>query len=213
LFTGYTNSQIQSGIAKGLNLDTIQDSQISGSIGFDTNNPNRVLNYNTWYATFNFGTGSVEIKNRFNNNTTMVIPSFGSRTNQVKNECFDIKSSGITLYQEVVNNKSIQNGSVRTFWTAPNYGYFELPSITKPKYNEYLKEIYSGKTNQEPFKLGQKYTNIEEIFGTFKKDIMDSFETEFLNFSKSYFNLSLTEISTTKTSNINFQGLMTSLLF
>ena len=213
LFTGYTDSQIQLGINKGLNLDTIQKSQISAPLGFDRNNPNRVLNYNTWYSTFNFGTGSVEIKDRFKNNTTMIIPSFGSLTNQVKSECFNVTATGMTLTQEVVNNKAVQDGSVRTFWTAPNYGYFELPSITKPRYDEYLKEIYTGKTGQDAFKLGQTYTKIEEVFGTFKKEIMDSFETEFLNFSKSYFNLTLTDIGEGRTTNTNFQSLITSLLF
>ena len=104
LFTGYTDSQIQAGINKGLNLDSIEDSQISGPLGFDNNNNNRVLNLSTWYATFNFGNGSVEIKNRFKNNTTMVIPSFGSLTNQVENECFTLQSTGLTHTQEIFNN-------------------------------------------------------------------------------------------------------------
>ena len=213
LFTGYTNSQIQSGISKGLNLDSIQQSQISLPLGFDTANPNRVLNISTWYATFNFGSSSVQIKDRFKNNTTMVIPSFGSLVNQVKDECFIIQATGTTITQEVFNNKAIQNGSVRTFWTAPNYGYFELQSIKKPEYNEYLKEIYNNKTNQDAFKLGQTYSKIEDIFGTFKKDILDSFESEFLNFSKSYLDLTHDDVANTSDSNKNFQALITNLLF
>ena len=213
LFTGYTDSQIQVGIDKGLNLDSIENSQISGPLGFDNNNNNRVLNLSTWYATFNFGAGSVEIKNRFKNNTTMVIPSFGSLTNQVKNECFTLQPTGLTLTQEVFNNKAVENGAVRTFWTAPNYGYFELQSIVKPKYNEYFKEIYTGKTNQDAFKLGQTYSKIEDVFGTFKKEILDTFETEFLNFSKSYRDLTQDDLINTADTNKNFQALMTSLLF
>ena len=213
LFTEYTDSQIQVGIDRGLNLDSIENSQISGPLGFDNNNNNRVLNLSTWYATFNFGTNSVEIKNRFKNNTTMVIPSFGSLTNQVVNECFTIQPTGLTLTQEVFNNKAIENGAVRTFWTAPNYGYFELQSIVKPEYNEYLKEIYTGKTNQDAFRLGQTYSKIEDIFGTFKKEILDTFETEFLNFSKSYLDLTQEDVSNTVDTNKNFQSLMTSLLF
>ena len=143
----------------------------------------------------------------------MVIPSFGSLTNQVENECFTLQSTGLTLTQEVFNNKAIENGAVRTFWTAPNYGYFELQSIVKPKYNEYFKEIYTGKTNQDAFKLGQTYSKIEDIFGTFKKEILDTFETEFLNFSKSYRDLTHEDVINTSDTNKNFQELMTSLLF
>lgn len=209
LFTGYTDSQIQLGIDRGLNLDTIQQSEIKVPLGFDNNNPNRSLNYSTWYATFNFNEANLGLKT---NKVTLIFPSFGSLTNQVRNECFRVNATGLTLSQEVLNNKAVQDGSVRTFWTAPNYGYFELPSITKPKYNEYLKEIYVGKSQQDAFKLGQTYTKIEEIFGTFKKEILDSFETEFLNFSKSQFNLSITEISENPLIT-NFQSLMSSLLF
>jgi len=212
LFTGYTNSQIQSGISKGLNLDSIQQSQISYPIGFDNNNPNRVLNINTWYSTFNFGNNSPQIKNKFNGNTTMVIPSFGSNVNQIKAECFQNNATGDTMTQEVFNNKAVQNGAVRTFWVAPNYGYFELQSIKKPSYDEYLKQIYTGSTIQEPFLLSQKYTKIEDVFGTFKKDILDSFETEFLNFSKSNLNLTLEDLYD-KTIVKNFQELMTGILF
>lgn len=211
LFTGYTDSEIQLGVARGLNLDTIQLSQINRPQGFDPNNPNRILKLNTWYVTFDFGNTSPEIKNRFNGYNTMIIPSFGSQTNQIVNECF---SNSLTLSQEVLGNKAINDGSVRTFWSAPNYGYFELPSITKPKYDEYFKEIYTGTSRQDAFKLGQTYTKIEDVFGTFKKEILDLFETEFLNFSKSYFTLTDNDYDVIgESKNENFQGLMTSLLF
>ena len=213
LFTGYTDSQIQLAISKGLNLGNIPNSQIRLPLGFDKKNPNRTLNVNTWYSTFNFGSGSAEIRDRFNRKTTMIIPSFGSLKNQVQNECFQVTNTGLTITQEVFNNTAVQNGAVRTFWTAPNYGYFELQSITKPKYDEYLKEIYFDKSQQDSFKLGKTYTKIEDVFGTFKKEIMDSFETEFLNFSKSYLNLTKEDVSGTSDGNKNFQSLITSLLF
>jgi len=214
LFTGYTDQQIDNAVTNnGLNLSTIQQSQIKLPVGFDNNNPTRLLNFNTWYVTIDFGVASPEMKRRFQNNTTMVVPSFGSLTNQVLGECFKNTATGVTLTQEVSNNKAVQDGSIRTFWNAPNYGYFELPSIKKPKYNEYVKLVYNSKSQQNAFKLSQQYSSIEDVFGTFKKEILDSFETEFLNFSKSYFTLSQDDIGKTTESNKNFQALMTNMLF
>ena len=214
LLTGYTNQDIQTAIDKGLNVSPIQKSQISLPFGFDTSRPNRALNFQTWYSTVDFGTGSpILMSSRFQNRTTLVIPSFGSIYNQVNDECFRAEPTGKTLTQEVFNNKAIQDGAVRTFWSAPNYGYFELPSITQPSYNEYFKEISPSTKLQDDFRLGRQYSKIEDIFGVFKKDILDSFENEFLNFSKSYYSLSQSDIGSNADVNINFQALMTSLLF
>jgi hypothetical protein len=206
LFSGYTNQAIQSAIDDNLNVGPIPDSSISLPFGFDLQNPTRTLNYNSWFSTYDTKT-SPKFKT-IQNNKTLVMPSFGSVYNQVTNECF----IGGQIEVEVSGNTSVYDGSVKMFWSAPNYGYFELSSITKPAYNEYFKEIYSGVTAQEPFKLGQKYSKIEDMFGVFKTQILDSFETEFLNFSKSFNDISGNDLKENTYVNRNFQALMTNIL-
>jgi hypothetical protein len=64
------------------------------------------------------------------------------------------------------------DGSVRTFWVAPNYGYFNGSDVTKPTFSEYLKQIYPDKLQQENFSLNgdsKNYTDISEMFSVFEK--------------------------------------------
>ena len=212
LLTGYTNTDIQNAVTEGLNVGPISDSSIALQNGFDTNNPNRSLNMNVWFSSFDTK-NSTKFK-PFQQLKTILIPSFGTKYNQIRSECFTQSTTGntLSLTQEVFNNSAVYNGSARTFWTAPNYGYFELQSINKPRYDEYFKEIYSGATKQTSVKFGQTYTKIEDVFGTFKKDILDSFENEFLNFTKSYNDLSAEQISGSTFINRNFQSIMGEML-
>jgi len=212
LLTGYTNTDIQNAVTEGLNVGPISDSSIALQNGFDTNNPNRSLNMNVWFSSFDTK-NSTKFK-PFQQLKTILIPSFGTKYNQIRSECFTQSTTGntLSLTQEVFNNSAVYNGSARTFWTAPNYGYFELQSINKPRYDEYFKEIYSGATKQTSVRFGQTYTKIEDVFGTFKKDILDSFENEFLNFTKSYNDLSAEQISGSTFINRNFQSIMGEML-
>ena len=43
------------------------------------------------------------------------------------------------------------NGSVRMFWVAPNYGYFDINKVVKPTPIKYLKQVFNitGDTKQE----------------------------------------------------------------
>jgi hypothetical protein len=206
LLTSYDNTNIQKAIDEGLVVGTIKNSSIQYAPGFDTKAPNRLLNYNSWFSAFNTE-NSPKFKPSLNQKT-LVFPSFGSEYNQVNQECF----LNNTLQIEVTGNTSLYNGSARMFWAAPNYGYFELSSITKPAYNEYFKEVYSNTQAQEPFKLGQKYSNIEDMFGVFKTEILDAFETEFLNFSRSFNDISSEGITEGTFINRNFQSLLTNAL-
>jgi hypothetical protein len=206
LLTSYDSSNIQSAIDDGLVIGTIPNASIQQDVLFDTKNPTRTLNYNSWFTTFNTG-NSPKFKESLNQKT-LVLPSFGTEYNQVKQECF----IGNTLQLEVSGNTSLYNGSARMFWSAPNYGYFELSSVTKPNYNEYFKEVYSNNNAQEPFKFGQTYSKIEDMFGVFKTEILDAFENEFLNFSKSFNDISSENITDNTFVNRNFQSLLTNAL-
>ena len=162
LFTTYTNTEFQSAVTEGLNVGNIQKSSIELPLGFDNSQPGRVLNFRTWYVSFDSKNSS-----KFNpstQNQTIIIPSFGSNYNQVSEECFKETPTGRTLTQEVFNNTAIYDAVARPFWASPNYGYFELPSIVQPNYDEYFKEINPNLPNKNPFELQNEYSNIEEIF-------------------------------------------------
>jgi hypothetical protein len=206
LFTTYSDSEINQAVSEGLNVGNIPSSSIELPVGFDPNDVNRVLSLKTWYTSFDSKNSPKFIPTL--QNQTVIIPSFGNNVNQTEFECFFQSPTGETLTQEVLNNKAVYDGSLRPFWSAPNYGYFELPSITKPNYDEYFKYIIPSTSNSEPFELSSKYSSIEEIFGVFKKEILDEFETEFLNFSVSNKDVTLDTLSLSSSVNRNFQLLI-----
>jgi hypothetical protein len=210
LFSTYSNSEFQTAVNEGLNVGNIQPSSIKTSIGFDPQQPNRLLNLTTWYTSFDTKNSAKFNPNQ--QNQTLVIPSFGSNVNQVRSECFVEGATGLTLTQEVFNNRAVFDGSVRSFWQAPNYGYFELPSITQPRYDQYIKEVRPQTENRQGFELGEVYSTIEELFGVFKTEILDEFEQEFLKFSISAKNVEVTEISSDNLVNKNFQSLIQELM-
>jgi hypothetical protein len=169
--TPYSDQSIQDSFLKGLSINYSQDSVIDLAEGFDDENPQRDLRIITWSVL-------VDDKNRTNQ---FIIPSQGSTFNQTKVECFENGK----IKKEVNNNKSMFNGSVRMFWAAPHYGYFDLDNLLKPSPEEYLKTIFINQEEQNHFTLNSKpiYTKISEIFSVFEKEILDKFEEEFLNFS------------------------------
>jgi hypothetical protein len=169
-----TNSlDIQNALQKALNEKKI--------IVFNTNQSNiqsTNINLITW-------TVLIKVSNSQGEEAYTICPSFGTTTNQIQKECFANNSNIISLS----NNPSIHNGSVRLFWGAPNYGYFNTIPIRKPSYNEYLKKVYSDKKEQVSFELFNnltidvKYSNIEEIFSVFDTEELNNFEIEFLKFA------------------------------
>lgn len=205
IFSGYTSTDFEIAIQSGFTLNYVNDAIISEGEGFDPNSPNRDLRIFSW---------TVHI-NSFDGVSSFIIPSQGSIINQTYNECFENDKLKI----EVFGNQSVYDGSVRTFWTAPNYGYFNSSKVVKPLPMDYLKEIFSGQTQQENFSLNgdqTKYSKISEIFSVFEKEVLDLFETEFLDFCKSKYDFSYKNVTNndSETSKIfkNFQLLMTELL-
>jgi len=174
---GYSQSEVQTLIDdKKLVLSSNLGSKIIKTPGFDSNDPGRTLALSTW---------SVLSKSE-NTDSYYILPSFGSTLNQVNNECF--KNNNLKI--EVASNPSVYNGSVRFFWGAPNYGYFDTTKITKADPDSYMKEIFPDKSIQQNFSLNgdkTKYTKISEIFTTFETNLLDYFEDEFLNFSRSIY--------------------------
>lgn len=185
IFTGYTNSGIQEGIKSGVTLNYVPSAFIDLKEGFDVNQPTRDLRVIPW---------SVSVLSR-DGNSSYVMPSQGSFINQSKNECFDDTDK---LKFEVTGNTAMYDGSVRLFWAAPNYGYFDTSKVVKPTPLQYMKKVFSLEQSQENFSIrgiNSDYTDIDEIFSVFEKDILDKFEVEFLNFSKSIYDYDGSETS------------------
>ena len=190
LYSGYTNTEIQTSINGGMKVFNFTDSNI--------NPTSSVLTALAGLPKSTIQTWSVVLPDNVidsftysgtcspNQNTTsskyFIVPSFGSPINQVNTECLQ---NNVQICP-FVNNPSIYNGSVRLLWAAPNYGYFNNDEIAKPNPDAYINKIDTGNVKQSAFKLliDNEYSNIEEIFSVFDKSILDKFEQEFLNFCK-----------------------------
>lgn len=192
LYDQYTDSEIQSSINNGLKIYNFEQSNITA------NQSGKTLNLQTYSVLLenkNFGS---DVNCNPTNNTKgveyFVVPSFGGIYNQTKIACIDNVTTTNNTKVDLTYNSSVYNGSVRTLWSAPNYGYFDNNQIKYPAPDSYLNFINSGDT-QSPMSLlyEDKYSKIEEIFSVFEKKIMDSFEQEFLNFCKP-----ITDISESK---------------
>ena len=179
LYSGYTSSDIQKGITSGLTLNYVDSAIINKSNNLlnSTVAAPRDLMVIPW---------TIHVKT-LDDKSFFLMPSEGSILNQTENECF--KPDG-TQSIEITGNTAVYDGSVRSFWAAPNYGYFDINKLVKPSPSQYLKEIFSGQSGQENFSIngkGDQYSEIEEMFSVFEKEVLDMFETEFLNYSKSIY--------------------------
>lgn len=207
LFSAYTDSEIQSKIYSndGFTLTTLFDSCIYKSAGYDTTNPLDTLSFNTWSCTLIDKDNQVEY----------VLPSFGSNINQLNYDCFNENGKMIIPLK---SNYSVYNGSVRSFWGLPHYGYFNNSEIDIPTPYEYMKIILSGSQYQEAFSLrgsrnyteySNGYTTIEEIFSVFNKNMLDIMENQFLLFSKSMYSYTQEQIDNTLVPNIKLDNFVT----
>ena len=177
-YVGYNDSDIQDAFLSGLTINYVPEAIINLPEGFDPNSPKRDLRVIPW---------SVYV-NTFDKQFSYIFPSQGSIINQTLDECFSGSGINTKLVYEVTGNTAMYDGSVRLFWTAPNYGYFDTTKLVKSTPSQYLKQVFSGKSDQENFSINgvaSGYTEISEMFSVFEKSVLDLFETEFLNFSKS----------------------------
>jgi hypothetical protein len=199
----YQNSNLQGLIdTGGMILTNSQNTKILLGSGFDPNDPLRTLKLTPW-----------TVLAKKSESEYYVLPSFGSNYSQLSKEIF--KDGQIKF--DVIDNKSLYNGSVRLFWAAPNYGFFDNEKVIKSSPDSYFKEIFSGQSTQQNFLIDgdiTKYTKISEIFTTLEKGVLDLFEEEFLNFSRSIYDYKQTIPPTLSTEtetekiNKNFQQLM-----
>jgi len=145
--------------------------------GFDPNNNTRSMRVSPW---------SVIVSSSTQPDLYYVLPSFGSNINQAKEEAF---KNG-TMKVELSNNPAMFNGTVRLFWNVSQYGWFDNSKLKKNNPETYLKKILNEQKDQQNFLItgdDTEYTSIEELFTTFDISVLDNFESEFLNFSRSLY--------------------------
>jgi hypothetical protein len=194
LMTGYTNSDV-SAVTKNIVQVRDIDVNTNGGVNIKTFTVTMETNQNAAFSTTN-------------HNKILVFPSFGATETDYEN----LLNSGVVTSTDIYTGQSTFNGSVRMFLDDPTFGYFNTKNIVKPSYDEYLKTITVTKNEQSQVNLGLTYSKIEDIFGVFTKDILDGFETEFLNFSKRKDDFTITDSSITSDYG-NFQTMFSNMMF
>ena len=175
---GIGSSQIQTYLnTEKLLMFNTTNSTIFEAPGFDPNSNLRSMRISPW---------SVLVRDTENPEEYYVVPSFGSNLNQAKEEVFKNGS----MNTELSNNPAMFNGTVRMFWNAPQYGWFDNSKLVKNNPETYLKQILNEQKDQQNFLISGKqtdYTNFEELFTTFNTSLLDELERHFLNFSRSLY--------------------------
>jgi hypothetical protein len=193
LYTDYSSEEIQKSINCGLKMYNFPTSNIVNAKQGDKN-----LRLNTWSillpSSDMIDCSDCDPVNNTASVNYYVIPSFGTKLNQTNDECISNQTTIPSTTVDLTFNPSVYNGSVRSLWSASNYGYFDSNQIAYPQPDSYLCKINTDDT-QSPFTLltEDNYSKIEEIFSVFDKSILNSFEEEFLNWCKPVTNLSTGE--------------------
>jgi hypothetical protein len=175
---GIGSAQVQNYLnsEKILMLNT-NNSTIFEVAGFDPNDSNRTMRVSPW---------SILTRSEQNPEEYFIVPSFGSNMNQAKEEAF---KNG-TMKVELTGNTAMYNGTVRLFWNSPQFGWFDNSKLIKNNPETYFKQILNEQKDQQNFLISgnlSDYTNFEELFTTFNVELLDQFETHFLNFSRSLY--------------------------
>ena len=183
LYSVYSDEQIQNSINLGMKVFDFTKSNIKGKQN------NKTFTMKTWSVLVPkqrvTTPSSCDVDNT-KGSEYYVIPSFGTQANQTEQACFTGETTNLETVVDVTSNPSVFNGTIRCLWSAPNYGYFDNNQIKYPEPDSYLNFIDPNNSNQNPMSLLNidGYSKIEEIFSVFEKRILDSFEEEFLKFSK-----------------------------
>lgn len=181
LFTGYTTSDFLTAYSENkLRIGVNGQSTKVLNFGFDTANINRSLIKQNYYQYREF---SAATSVNQGNTSILLYPSMGGIP--IDQSIFECVNDTNNLKTELLNNKSLYNGSVRSLWGTSHFGYFDNTLIKKPLPTQYLKNIDTESEEQYPFDMGSTqsfYSNIDEIFNIFTVEMLDKFEEKFLGF-------------------------------
>ena len=181
LFTGYTTSDFLTAYTENkLRIGINGQSTKFLDFGFDTANLNRSLIKQNYYQYREF---SAATSVNQGDTSILLYPSMGGIP--IDQSIFECVNDTNNLKMELLNNKSLYNGSVRSLWGTSHFGYFDNSLIKKPLPTQYLKNIDTESEEQYPFDIGSTqsfYSNIDEIFNIFTVEMLDKFEEKFLGF-------------------------------
>ena len=181
LFTGYTTSDFLTAYTENkLRIGVNGQSTNFLNFGFDTANLNRSLIKQNYYQYREF---SAATSVNQGNTSILLYPSMGGIP--IDQSIFECVNDTNNLKMEILNNKSLYNGSVRSLWGTSHFGYFDNSLIKKPLPTQYLKNMSESSSKQYPFDLETTqsyYSNIDEIFNIFTVEMLDKFEEKFLGF-------------------------------
>jgi len=179
LFSGYTQDAFfKTYTDNGFRIGKNNLSKTFFNFGFDPNNPNRSLLKTNYYQYLDS-----ENNSDFKSKLYFIFPSMGGIP--FDQSIYETTDSTNKLIKELSGNTSVYNGSVRTLWGAPHFGYFDHTLIKKPKPTEYLKTINTQSVEQNSFDLKNatsEYSYIDEILSIFNVDMLNKFEESFLSF-------------------------------
>jgi hypothetical protein len=188
LFTNYSDVEIQQAVTNGMQVVNLSQSNITTNT-IDSNGLPTTVDLSTYSIVIpdtipesDPTAKSCTVTPKTPQTNYYILPSFGSNQNEVKFKCF---SSTNVLTEPLYNNDSVFNGSVRTFWKLPNYGYFNTTDIVRPNYQGYFTTPRTNGTQAFEFSNSDDYLIFEEVFTTLEKSVLDLMESEFLNFSQS----------------------------
>ena len=168
LFTAYTETEFTNTYTAGtLNIGVNTNASYLMPIGGDIKKPKRSILLNSYFSFLTFDKKTnIDAQNKIH----IMIPSNGGiPLNQAKFEFFNNDK----LSFEIVDSKELFNGSVRSLWGQPNYGYF-------PKTTNVLNNTIFDDPKQHL--IGG--TGVGYYFEGFRKEVLDKFEELFLGFCK-----------------------------
>lgn len=178
-FSTYSDEEIQLYVDSTMRVGNIAESNVD-QVFVSGGTPLNIFRMNPWTTTIkNTSTGSYYTS-----------PSFGTIYNQVPYSIFDsVTTQGsYVANRNILSNPAIYNGSVRCFWGASNYGYFDVTRNPKPNPSEYI-TLVEPEGEVYPMSLGFGYSSIEDIFAVFNKEQLDVMEQKFLDFSRSVYDI------------------------
>ena len=187
IITDYTASGWDNAYNKGLRIGFTTNSTVNVSSTQFSTPTTQNLSIKNWYQYIEDTTGMYD--NSIGESRIFVIPSAGGlEFSQYKFE----NTNGVTgIFQktptQVLSDQTLYDGSARSLWGSSNFGFFNNSLVKKPSYKEYLKVVDNENEYQDPFTItyDTDYSNIEELLSVFPKKLLDIFEDEFLNFTKS----------------------------
>ena len=184
--SGLTSNQINAFINDGtLNLKEANALMINSN---PTSSTSQDMNCTFWYNYYDCARDAFLTGNT--TPTYFLFPSAGGmKTQQLQ---FEVDNP-----QQLINNPIAHNGATRLAWGMSSYGFFEHQNNTFPSPTQYLQQIDTRMDNQYAFEItnNQNYSSIEELFDIFTPDILNVFESYFLDFCKKESQLKQTEMN------------------